>query len=108
MSKAEIEQEREWLKPKTWIGPATLSAILFAMIIYPIFELPSKGIHGTVIGIKEVGITLFGPYVLVVELASILLLAGMVVAFHIGRGHAPKAKPSDDSDRTIMETEERI
>lgn len=31
------------------------------------------------------GITLFGPYVLAVELASMLLLAGLVVAFHVGR-----------------------
>ncbi|MCS5950502.1 hypothetical protein LNO88_19290 [Klebsiella pneumoniae subsp. pneumoniae] len=31
------------------------------------------------------GIALFGPYVLAVELASMLLLAGLVVAFHIGR-----------------------
>lgn len=34
---------------------------------------------------KQVGISLFGPYVLAVELASMLLLAGLVVAFHIGR-----------------------
>lgn len=31
------------------------------------------------------GIALFGPYVLAVELASMLLLAGLVVAFHLGR-----------------------
>ena len=36
---------------------------------------------------KAVGISLFGPYVLAVELASMLLLAGLVVAFHIGREH---------------------
>ena len=34
---------------------------------------------------KEVGIALFGPYVLAVELASILLLAGLVTAYHLGR-----------------------
>ncbi len=28
---------------------------------------------------------LFGPYVLAVELASILLLAGLVTAYHLGR-----------------------
>ncbi|MFS9669748.1 NADH-quinone oxidoreductase subunit J, partial [Klebsiella pneumoniae] len=28
---------------------------------------------------------LFGPYVLAVELATMLLLAGLLVAFHIGR-----------------------
>ena len=31
------------------------------------------------------GIALFGPYVLGVELASILLLAALVGAYHLGR-----------------------
>jgi NADH-quinone oxidoreductase subunit J len=44
-----------------------------------------QGIDGTIIDAKAVGISLFGPYVLAVELASMLLLAGLVVAFHVGR-----------------------
>jgi NADH-quinone oxidoreductase subunit J len=32
-----------------------------------------------------VGIALFAPYLLGVELASLLLLSGLVGAFHIGR-----------------------
>ncbi|MDO1920455.1 hypothetical protein Q2378_25030, partial [Escherichia coli] len=35
---------------------------------------------------KAVGITLFGPYVLAVGLASMLLLPGLVLAVHGGRG----------------------
>ncbi len=81
-----IEQERAWLTPKTWIGPALLSAILLAILIYAITQLTyTTGIAGEVISAKEVGISLFGPYVLAVELASLLLLAGLVVAFHVGR-----------------------
>jgi NADH-quinone oxidoreductase subunit J len=34
---------------------------------------------------KMVGQTLFGPYLLAVELASMLLLAALVGAFHLGR-----------------------
>ena len=34
---------------------------------------------------KQVGIGLYGPYVLAVELASLLLLAGLVAAYHLGR-----------------------
>ena len=80
------EQERAWLTPKNWIGPAGLSAVLLAILVYGITSLSyEKGIDGTVIGAKEVGISLFGPYVLAVELASLLLLAGIVVAFHVGR-----------------------
>lgn len=45
------------------------------------------GVSGEMVDAKAVGISLFGPYVLAVELASMLLLAGLVVAFHIGREH---------------------
>ncbi|MEQ4690472.1 NADH-quinone oxidoreductase subunit J [Providencia manganoxydans] len=80
------EQEREWLAPKNWIGPAILSLVLLALLIYGITSLSyQEGIAGTVISAKEVAISLFGPYVLAVELASLLLLAGLVVAFHVGR-----------------------
>ena len=82
---AEIEQERQWLKPQVWIGPALLSAVLLGVMIYAIVGINDQGIDGTPISAKAVGITLFGPYVLAVELASMLLLAGLVVAFHVGR-----------------------
>lgn len=83
--RSEIEQERQWLKPQVWIGPAILSAIMLVVIVYAILGVNDQGIDGTPISAKAVGITLFGPYVLAVELASMLLLAGLVVAFHVGR-----------------------
>lgn len=79
------QQEREWLKPQLWIGPGVLSAVLLVVLIYAILTVNDKGIDGTSIDAKQVGIALFGPYVLAVELASMLLLAGLVVAFHLGR-----------------------
>ncbi len=82
---SEIEQERQWLKPQVWIGPAILSAIMLVVIVYAILGVNDQGIDGTPISAKAVGITLFGPYVLAVEMASTLLLAGLVVAFHVGR-----------------------
>ena len=42
-------------------------------------------------GIKEVGIALLGPYMLGVELSSLLLTAGLVGAYHLGK------RKSDDS-----------
>lgn len=100
---AEIEQERQWLKPQVWIGPAVLSAILLAIIVYGILALNDQGIDGTPVSAKEVGITLFGPYVLAVELASMLLLAGLVVAFHVGReeraGELLSNRPGDSMKR---------
>jgi len=34
---------------------------------------------------QQVALSLFGPYLLGVELASMLLLAGLVGAYHLGR-----------------------
>jgi len=82
---AEVQQEREWLKPGVWFGPGVLSLVLLAVVVYAIRTVNDQGIEGTMIDAKQVGISLFGPYVLAVELASMLLLAGLVVAFHIGR-----------------------
>jgi len=95
----EIEQERRWLQPSMWIGPAVLSFVLLVVLIYAIRSVNDQGIDGTMIDAKAVGISLFGPYVLAVELASMLLLAGLVVAFHIGReqrsGEVLSNRPAD-------------
>ncbi|PHM28100.1 NADH-quinone oxidoreductase subunit J [Xenorhabdus budapestensis] len=85
LGKSVIEQERGWLKPRVWIGPSILSTILLIVLIFAIQSLPEAEISGEVVSAKEVGISLFGPYVLAVELASLLLLAGLVVAYHVGR-----------------------
>jgi NADH-quinone oxidoreductase subunit J len=84
LGQAATVQERGWLSPRAWAGPALLSALLLAELIY-ILARPADTISGAgVIDAKEVGIVLFGPYLLGVELASMLLLAGLVGAFHLG------------------------
>jgi len=104
---SEIEQERQWLKPQVWIGPSIVSAILLGVMIYAITGINDQGIDGTAISAKAVGITLFGPYVLAVELASMLLLAGLVVAFHVGREDRPGEVLSNRTeDRPKRKTEE--
>jgi NADH-quinone oxidoreductase subunit J len=40
---------------------------------------------GVLVQPRQVGALLFGPYLLGVELASMLLLAGLVGAYHLGR-----------------------
>lgn len=79
------QQEAEWLKPTTWVGPCVLAAALIAELVYVALHgaVPAGG--GRVVGPKEVGIALYGPYMLGVELASMLLLAGLVGAYHLGR-----------------------
>lgn len=101
------EQERAWLKPATWIGPSVLSVILLVVMILSILGVHDNGIKGDMIDAKAVGIALFGPYVLAVELASMLLLAGLVVAFHIGREHKPGEVFGDAPVTTEMATKRK-
>lgn len=84
LGKRSREQERRWLSGKSWITPAVLSgALLFQLLNV---ALDAEGAVAPIeIGAREVGIVLFGPYVLAVELASILLLAGLVGAYHLAR-----------------------
>ena len=83
------EQERKWLTPGIWTGPAVLSALLLGMLLYVLFGTSDGAVIGlTTVDAKTVGISLFGPYLLAVELASMLLLAAMVAAYHLGRHEA--------------------
>ncbi|MFS2224718.1 NADH-quinone oxidoreductase subunit J [Pantoea sp. B65] len=99
LGKSVQEQERKWLQPSLWIGPGIVALLLLAVLIYAISTVHDQGIDGTMIDAKAVGISLFGPYVLAVELASMLLLAGLVVAFHVGRedrqGELLSNRPAD-------------
>jgi NADH-quinone oxidoreductase subunit J len=80
-----IQQEREWLSPKMWLGPVILAIILLIELIYLLARYPGLSVSTGTVGPKQVGIALFGPYLLGVELASILLLAGIIGAYHLGR-----------------------
>ncbi len=77
-------RERDWLQPRSWLLPAVFAIILLVELI-----VLQSGVSGTTTGVavepKAVGLQLFGPYVLAVEIASMLLLAGLVGAYHVGR-----------------------
>lgn len=78
------QQERHWLQPKIWIGPTLLVTLLFIELLYVIARVEGP-VSVTSVSAKEVGLSLFGPYVLAVEIASMLLLAGLVGSYHLGR-----------------------
>ncbi len=80
-----IQQEKSWTRLSVWIGPSILTAVLLSQLLYSMLsgELPAAGLAG--IDAKQVGIALYGPYLLCVELASVLLLAALVAAYHLGR-----------------------
>jgi NADH-quinone oxidoreductase subunit J len=85
------ELEHQWLKPGMWVFPAFLCLLLFLEMIY-VISGPTHLIAGAVVTPKEVGIRLYGPYVLAVEIASMLLLAGLVGAYHLGRRYLVESR----------------
>lgn len=78
------DQERNWLQPRLWIAPGVMAAILLAQFLNVLINVDLE-LSGARIGVLEVSALLFGPYVLAVELASILLLAGLVSAYHLAK-----------------------
>ena len=83
-------QEARLLEPRTWLGPALLALILAAEMFYVLFFARDTTVVVASQGPKEVAISLFGPYMLAVELASFLLLAGLVGAYHLGFSRGPE------------------
>jgi NADH-quinone oxidoreductase subunit J len=79
------EQERKWMSPRTWLGPALLSLILVSELIAVLAGAGGETVVARPIEPRQVGLALFGPYLLGVELASMLLLAGLMGASHLGR-----------------------
>jgi NADH-quinone oxidoreductase subunit J len=88
-----IEREATWLRGGIWGGPAVLAAVLLAQLLWAFREgtpaAEPATAPGTYVGAEAVGIALYGPYLIGVELAGFLLLAALVGAFHIGRRQRP-------------------
>jgi NADH-quinone oxidoreductase subunit J len=81
----ERETENKWLKPKMWILPSVFAAILLIDFIVMLRTISYSEITLQIIPPKQVGVSLFTTYVLGVEIAGMLLLAGIVGAYHLGR-----------------------
>ena len=79
------EQERAQLNPRDWIFPSLVSAALLAELAYVLASRPTSGALQADVAVKPVALALFGPYLLAVEIAALLLLAGMLGAYHLGR-----------------------
>ena len=84
-----IAQERHWLNPLTWVGPSLLAAVLLAVLVRGLL-VTAGTTGGATVSAKQVGIALFGPWLLVVELASLLLLGALIAAWHLGRDDTPR------------------
>jgi NADH-quinone oxidoreductase subunit J len=80
------EAERRWLGWRTWFGPAALAALLLLELLWLGLTRQGTDAAPALIETRQVGIVLLGPYLIGVELASMLLLAALVGAYHVGRG----------------------
>ncbi len=79
------DEERSWHPARVWFGPFLLSAALLAELLFVLRGGGGAGFGE--VSPEEVGIALFGPYLLATELASMLLLSGLIGAYHLGRGY---------------------
>ena len=89
-----LAQERAWLRPAAWLGPAGLSLILLVELMVVLARVGAAPAAAVPLTPREVSLALFGPYLLGVELASMLLLAGVVGVYHLGR----RAEPGEEGE----------
>jgi NADH-quinone oxidoreductase subunit J len=78
-------QEKRWMTPDIWIGPVILSAILLVEVTYILFSMGTADTLSGMVDSRAVGVALYGHYIIGVELSGMLLTAGIVGAYHLGR-----------------------
>ena len=81
---SEREAEKKWLRPRMWIIPSILAAVLLVNLILAVNSVQAVPTNSEAIQPKQVGISLFSTYLLGVEIAAILLMAGVIGAYHLG------------------------
>jgi len=84
LDKSNFQRERGWISRPIWLIPALLVAAL-GLELARLFAPGGSQAAARIISPQEVGLRLFTDYVGAVELASMMLLAGLVGAFHLGR-----------------------
>jgi NADH-quinone oxidoreductase subunit J len=80
-----VEQETAWLPPGAWRLPLLLAAVLLGEFAWLLFFPGDEAGLGWAISPWMVNDMLFGPYLLGVELASMLLLTGILAAMALTR-----------------------
>jgi NADH-quinone oxidoreductase subunit J len=79
-----VQQEEEWTGPWLWIAPEFMAVILFYEFVYILYHSSHASVSGSqVIHSEQVGLSLFGPYLLGIELVSMILLVGLLGAHHL-------------------------
>jgi NADH-quinone oxidoreductase subunit J len=79
------KSEKAWMRPRIWVGPSVLALVLGVEVIMIIASSKIGPLSGGEIGPREVGIALYGKYIIGVELAALLITAGILGAYHLGK-----------------------
>ena len=84
---ANESREERWLDARTWAVPTGLT-IVIAVVLYALIGInhdEAAVIGGVTVSAKVVGTALFSKYMMLVEVAALLLLAALVAAYHLGK-----------------------
>ena len=89
-----------WRTIGVWGVPLLLAAGLFALAVYALGFLSRAGLGAGYVDPRAVGLALYRPYLLAVELVSLILVAGLAAAFHLApppRWEAPRTAPTAEA-----------
>lgn len=92
---AAIDQERKWLNPRMYLGPVLLAVALGAELVFMFSNAGATVQAAAAVPPKEVGRSLYMVYPVAVELAAMLLLSGLVGAYHLGVDRPGEEKEED-------------
>jgi NADH-quinone oxidoreductase subunit J len=95
-----------WQTAGSWVLPMLLTLVLLGLAVHALASAKGVGLPAGAVGPKEVGVSLYTDYLVAVELASLLILAGLVGAFHlapptrhrVGEGVGPASPPPGERD----------
>ena len=92
-----VEQESKWLTSSAWAYPAMMSFLMGLVLVWMLgsdYTTSTRLMGVEMVGPKAVGVSLFTQYLLLVEVAAMLLLGALVAAYHIG-----KREPGAEEDK---------
>lgn len=79
------QQEKQWLRLAVWIGPGILTLVLLMEMAILLLQQSQQEVATAVVTPREIAVSLYGEYIIAVELIGFLLTTGIVGAAHIGK-----------------------
>jgi NADH:ubiquinone oxidoreductase subunit 6 (chain J) len=99
-----VEQGKYGINPKIWLGPLILAFILFVTLIYGIASTDYETLSNN--HTDDIATTmglLMEDYILIIELAALLLIGALVIAYHfVYRIYMIKCTKSQDNSKSDL------